>query len=371
MTRSRKPVVVGALAVALAGAGAGAGIYAALNSSANTNTIVRQVQVTGPSQPISRNGLSVNQIYRGAYRGVVEITVAGAEGRAQGSGFVYDRQGHVLTNQHVVDNGGSISVRFWNGATRNATLVGADPSTDVAVIKVDAASSLLRPLRLGNSSNMQVGDDVVAIGSPFGLEETVTRGIVSALHRQMTSPNGFSIDDSIQTDAAINHGNSGGPLLNGSGEVIGINSQIAGDSGGNEGVGFAVPSNTVRSVASQLISSGEAQHAYLGLSMETIPADVAPKLNMPAGVEVATVRGPDTPAGKAGLRGASGQTVVAGQPYSTGGDVITAVDGKPVHTTDELGRAIASKQPGDQVVITYVRDGSTFHVKVTLANRPS
>ncbi len=369
MTRSRKPLVVAVLAAALAGAGAGAGIYAALNSS--ESTIVRQVQVAGPAQPISENGLSVNQIYRGAYRGVVEITVVGAEGRAEGSGFVYDQQGHVLTNQHVVDSGGSISVRFWNGASRKATLVGSDPSTDVAVVKVDGATSLLHPLLLGNSSKMQVGDDVVAIGSPFGLEETVTRGIVSALHRQMTSPNGFSIDDSIQTDAAINHGNSGGPLLNGGGEVIGINSQIAGGSGGNEGVGFAVPSNTVRSVASQLISSGQAKHAYLGVSMETIPADVAPRLHMPAGVEVAQVRDPDTPAGKAGLRGANGQTVVAGQPYSTGGDVITAVDGKPVHTTDELGRAIASKQPGDQVVITYVRAGRTFHVKVTLANRPS
>ena len=169
----------------------------------------------------------------------------GQQGQAQGSGFVYDTAGHVITNEHVVEGANSISVRFWNGAAYKATLVGTDPSTDVAVIKVDAPASMLHPLELGNSSAIQVGQGVVAIGSPYGLEETVTAGIVSALHREMTAPNDFTIGDSIQTDAAINHGNSGGPLLDLTAKVIGVNSQIESDSGDNAGVGFAIPSNTV------------------------------------------------------------------------------------------------------------------------------
>jgi S1-C subfamily serine protease len=362
-----KPLVI-AIVAALIGAGAGAGIYAAVSSDGTT--VVRQVRVPGPSEQVAESPLSVNAIYRRSYRGVVELVVQSAEGRAQGSGFVYDTSGHVLTNQHVVEGATSVSVRFWNGTTRDATVVGTDTSTDLAVVNVDAPSSLLHPLRLGDSSQVQVGDDVVAIGSPFGLEETITRGIVSALHRQMTSPNGFSINDSIQTDAAINHGNSGGPLLNARGAVVGINSQIAGDTGANAGVGFAVPSNTVRKIAAELISKGRATHAYLGVSMETIPEPVAGKLGLPAGVEVVIVRS-RTPAQKAGLQGSTGERVVNGQPYSTGGDVITALDGKPVHTTDELARIVASKKPGDRIEITYVRGSATHTVTLTLANRPS
>src|SRR5213079_2589336 len=174
-----------------------------------------------------------------------------------------------VTNQHVVAGANSITVTFWNGKNVKATLVGTDPSTDLAVIHVSVPSAQLHPLPLGNSSAVQVGDGVVAIGSPFGLAETVTSGIVSALHRQMTSPSGFAIDNSIQTDAAINHGNSGGPLLDTQGRVVGVTAQIESDSGGNDGVGFAVPSNTVRSVAGQLISSGKAEHAYLGVSLSS------------------------------------------------------------------------------------------------------
>src|SRR5919197_4548579 len=256
----KRPRAVSAAAAligaALVGAGGGAATYAAFSSS-SSKTVVRQVTVADSEPAAAGNPLSVSQIYQRTYKGVVEVTVTspgeatpfgGSETqRAQGSGFVYDASGHIVTNQHVVAGAQSISVRFWNGKTYKATLVGSDPSTDLAVLDVDAPSSLLHPLTLGDSSKVGVGDGVVAIGSPFGLEETVTSGIVSALHRSMSAPSGFAIDDSIQTDAAINHGNSGGPLLNLQGRVIGVNAQIESDSGGNDGVGFAIPSNTVRS----------------------------------------------------------------------------------------------------------------------------
>jgi putative serine protease PepD len=236
-------------------------------------------------------------------------------------------------------------VTFWNGKTYSAHLVGSDPSTDTAVIKVDAPASVLHPIVLADSSAVQVGDGVVAIGSPFGLEETVTTGIVSALHRQMTSPNQFTIDDSIQTDAAINHGNSGGPLLNMLGQVIGITSQIESDSGGNDGVGFAVPSNTVRTIADKLIATGKVEHAYLGVSLN--PAS--------GGVKLATVRS-GAPAAKAGL-----------QP----GDLITAFGGKKLTSVDALRFAVDAKKPGDTVTVTFLRNGKSRTVSVTLVTRPA
>src|SRR4029453_8205394 len=241
------------VAGALIGAGGGAGTYAAL--SGNSKTVVRQVTV-GDSQPAaSTTGLSVNSVYKRTYRGVVEVKVNSQtsdsfggtrQQAAEGPGFVYATSGHVITNQHVVDGATSVRVTFWNGKTYDARVVGTDPSTDLAVLDVSAPSSSLYPLTVGDSSKVEVGDNVVAIGAPFGLAETVTAGIVSALHRQMTSPNNFSIDDSIQTDAAINHGSSGGPLLDAQGHVIGVNAQIESDSGGSDGVGFAIPSNTIK-----------------------------------------------------------------------------------------------------------------------------
>jgi S1-C subfamily serine protease len=364
-----------------AAAALGVGTYALVSPSGGTKTttVVRQVAVSAPQPTASTSTLSVSDVYKAAYRGVVEITVdatsggfpfGGRDQRAQGSGFVYDDAGHVVTNQHVVDGADSISVRFWNGATYRATLVGTDPSTDLAVVKVDAPSSLLHPLALGDSSGVEVGEGVVAIGSPFGLEETVTAGIVSAVHRQMTAPNNFTITDSIQTDAAINHGNSGGPLLDLAGKVIGVNAQIESDSGDNAGVGFAIPSNTVRSIVSQLVSSGDVRHAYLGVAVATIPASIASQLKIPAGVEVTEVRS-GTPADKAGLHAATGSSPVAGQGYPTGGDVITAIDGTKVTEAAELQSAIDAKRPGDTVSITYVRDGKTKTIRVTLATRPS
>jgi putative serine protease PepD len=376
---SKKTLLAAVAGAAVLGAAGGAGIYSAVSSSGGTTTVVRQVPVESPSPASSQSGLSVNQIYRLAHRGVVEITVVvgrsspfpgGQQESAQGSGFVYDKQGHIVTNQHVVDGSTSIRVRFWNGAEYKARLVGSDRSTDVAVIQVAAPSSLLEPLKLGDSSAVQVGDGVVAIGSPFGLEETVTTGIVSALHRQPTSPNNYAINDSIQTDAAINHGNSGGPLLDLAGRVIGINSQIAGDSGGNEGVGFAVPSNTVRSVVSQLIATGRAKHAFLGVSLQTVPASAAGRLGLVAGVEIGEVKA-GTPAAGAGLHGSTGSKFVDGEQYSTGGDVITAIDGRKVTSALDVQSIINGKEPGDRIQLTYVRNGQTRTVAVTLGNRPS
>jgi putative serine protease PepD len=342
------------VAGACIGAGGGAATYAAL-SSGGTKTVVRQVTVSDSQPASSESALSVNTIYERVRKGVVEITVTTQQsnglgsrsGQAQGSGFVYDADGHIVTNEHVVDGANSVSVTFWNGKKYDARVVGTDASTDLAVIKVDAPSSLLHPLALGDSSKLAVGDSVVAIGSPFGLEETVTTGIVSALHREMTSPNNFAIDDSIQTDAAINHGNSGGPLLNAQGKVIGVNSQIASDSGGNDGVGFAIPADTVRSIASQLISSGKAEHAFLGVSLQDG--------STAGGARVAQVRSA-TPAARAGLRA---------------GDVITGAAGKRVTSADELRAAINARQPGDTVSIKYTRNGTSHSVEVKLTSRPS
>jgi S1-C subfamily serine protease len=374
-----KKVLAGVLAAALVGAAAGAGIYAALGSSdSSTKTVVRQVAVPGGASPaVSRNGLSVTQIYKKTYRGVVEITVqegggsfpGAPQGLAQGSGFVFDSKGDVITNQHVVDGARSISVKFWNGVSYKATLVGADPSTDVAVIRVHAPSRVLHPVTLGDSGAVQVGQGVVAIGSPFGLEETVTSGIVSALHREMRSPNGYTIADSIQTDAAINHGNSGGPLLDTNGDVIGINAQIAGGSGGNEGVGFSVPSNTARNIASQLLAHGHAVHAYVGIIMDTIPASEASKLGVVPGAEIATVRG-SSPAQKAGLRGSTGNRVVDGQQFPVGGDVITKIGGHRVRTSEDVQSVVNGYKPGDTATFTFFRGGQTHTVQVTFGNRP-
>jgi S1-C subfamily serine protease len=379
MIRRTRTLSLAAALVAAAGIGAGgAATYAAL-SPEDTRTVVRQVTVEDSEPAASASPLSVNQIYRRAYKGVVEITVTaeasespfGApRAQGQGSGFVYDRQGHVVTNQHVVQGASSVSVRFWNGQSYDAEVVGSDASTDLAVLDVDAPASVLTPLRLGDSSEVKVGDGVVAIGSPFGLEQTVTSGIVSALHRQMTAPNDFSINDSIQTDAAINHGNSGGPLLNSSGRVIGVNAQIESESGGNDGVGFAIPSNTVRSIVSQLVQTGEVEHAYLGVGVQTIPASVADELDLVEGVALTEVRR-DTPAARAGLRAASGSRLVDGQSYPTGGDVVTALDGNDITSAEELQSVIDASKPGDTVSITFVRDGDSRTVRVQLASRPS
>jgi putative serine protease PepD len=330
------------VAGALIGAGGGAATYAALSSGKGT-TVVRQVTVSDGQPTSSSSSLSVQSIYRLAGKGVVEITA----GQGQGSGFVYDSNGHIVTNAHVVEGSSSVSIKFSNGKAYSARVVGTDASTDLAVLKVDAPVSQLFPLTLGDSSSLVVGDQVVAIGSPFGLEGTVTSGIVSALHREMTSPNNFAIDNSIQTDAAINHGNSGGPLLNAEGKVVGVTAQIESNSGGNEGVGFAVPSNTVRSIASQLISNGKAEHAFLGVVLRDSSSR--------AGAAIGQVR-TGTPAAHAALRA---------------GDIITAAAGTRINSASELRAVINAHRPGDTISVTYTRGGQSHTVKVKLAARPA
>jgi putative serine protease PepD len=378
MNRSRLPIVALVLVGTLAlGAGAGAVAFSVAHSSP-TKTVVRQVAVQSSEPTADSSALTPGQIYKQAYQGVVEITVStpqqtptgNQEAQAQGSGFVIDSDGHIVTNDHVVENADSVSVRFWNGNTYDASVVGTDPSTDLAVIKVDAPSSILHPVSLGDSSSVQVGDPVVAIGSPFGLEETVTSGIVSALHRQIEALNQFTINDTIQTDAAINHGNSGGPLFNAAGQVIGVNSQIAGQTGANVGIGFSIPSDTVRSIADTLISNGKVEHAYLGVSVQEIPATVAHDLNLTEGVETTQVRS-GTPAQQAGLKGATGKKMVQGTQYATGGDVITAIGGQKVKTSEGVQLAIDAHHPGDTIEITYWRKGETKTVSVKLATRPT
>ena len=365
--RSHAAVVLGLIAALALGLGLGAAAFSVLDDG--STTVVRQVTVDG-SDPVAVGGFSAAEIYDRASKAVVEISAGGSTQRAQGSGFVYDRDGHIVTNQHVVAGATSVSVSFWNGVERDAEVVGTDPSTDLAVLRVDAPGGLLSPLTLADSSAVDVGDPVLAMGSPFGLEETVTSGIVSALNRQMTSPNNFTINNSIQTDAAINHGNSGGPLLNGAGQVIGVNTQIRSDSGGSDGIGFAVPSSTVSSIVPQIISSGSVEHAYLGVGVASIPGTVSDELGLPAGVEVTEVR-QGTPAAEAGLKAATGSATVDGQSYPTGGDVITAVDGKAVTDGAALQNAIDAKKPGDSVSITYSRNGKSTTVQVSLGTRPS
>src|SRR4051812_44658561 len=361
------------VAVALASGAGGAAVYGladAGGSSPTTTALATAVPTAHPAAAVKTSGgLSVNQIYRQANAGVVDIKVrqsssaspdqfgggggngngngSGQESQAEGSGFVIDSDGHVATNQHVVDGATSITVTFADGKTASAKVVGTDPSTDVAVIKVDADKSELHPLTFADSNGVEVGDGAVAIGSPFGLEDTVTTGIVSALNRTIQAPNNFTISGAIQTDAAINHGNSGGPLLNSSGQVIGINSQIESDSGGSDGVGFAIPSSTVQRVAQELVSGGKVAHAYLGVQLTDAASG--------GGATVAQTVG-GGPGASAGLRT---------------GDVVTAIEGKSVDSSDALVAAVDSHKPGDPVTLTVKRGGDTSQIKVKLGTRPN
>src|SRR4051794_36832215 len=360
----RRQLAVAVLAAGLGGAVAA--VVVATTVPSKTTTVVREVVGSGTgvsstsssTTASSKTGSGVNAVYRSASPGVVEIVVTtgggstdlpfgqGQESKAQGSGWVYDTDGHIITNQHVVSGATSVHVRFSDGTVHPATVVASDPSTDLAVIKVSMPASQLHPLSLGDSNKVQVGDGVVAIGSPFGLQNTVTWGIVSALHRQMTAPSGF-YENAIQTDAAVNHGNSGGPLLNMAGQVVGVNTQIESDSGGNEGVGFAVPSSTLSSVASKLVSGKTVEHPYLGVFVGT-PANRT-------GAKVAQVKS-GSPAAGAGLKA---------------GDVITGFAGETIQSPNDLTAAVAGKAPGDKVTLTYVRNGTTKTTQVTIGNRPS
>ncbi|MGH2960932.1 MAG: S1C family serine protease [Solirubrobacterales bacterium] len=295
-------------------------------------------------------------------------------GTASGSGFVLDDEGHILTNAHVVADAREIQVTLGEDEDPvDAELVGKDTSTDVAVLKVDPDDAELHPLTLGSSSELAVGDPVVAIGNPFGLERTVTTGIVSALQRQIEAPNGFAISDVIQTDASINPGNSGGALLDQDGRVIGINSQIAtAGGGGSVGVGFAVPIDTARDVANQLLDSGEVEHAFLGISAADLTPEIADALNLSVdeGALVQRVV-PDGPAEEAGIEAGEQEVAVGDQQLLAGGDVITEVDGEPVTGMDDVIAAVNTKQAGDAVTLSLQRDDETENVTVELGERPA
>jgi S1-C subfamily serine protease len=387
--------VIGGLVVAILGWIAIAAGWIHSSDNDTTTTIPALSTTPAPqatSQQGSGKGLFVNQIYQQDAPGVAFIQAqtkpqpssllnpfgGGGGGTATGSGFVIDTDGHILTNAHVVEGATRIEVTLGRSDTPQvigAQVVGKDPSTDVALLKVDAPADELHPLQLGNSADSQVGDPVVAIGNPFGLDRTVTSGIVSALQRQIKAPNGFTIDNVIQTDAAINPGNSGGPLINRQGQVIGINSQIESpNGGGNVGIGFAIPINTVRDVVQQLLQSGTVQHAYLGISGTDLTPQIAKVLNLPVdqGALVQSVT-PDGPADRAGIQGGNPNATVTvdGARLHPGGDVITAIDGKPVRSMSDVIEDIASKQPGDTVEVTMVNGSQKRTVSVTLGNRPA
>jgi S1-C subfamily serine protease len=292
-------------------------------------------------------------------------------GTATGSGFVTDTAGHIVTNAHVVEGASDVQISFGDNKTVDARILGRDESTDVALLKVNPRGLKLKPLDLGDSGKVEVGDAVVAIGNPFGLDRTVTTGIVSALQRQLEAPNGFSISNVIQTDAAINPGNSGGPLLDSFGRVIGVNSQIAtGGGGGSVGIGFAVPINTVKKITQQLQDKGRVEHAFMGITGVSITKSMSDNLNLPTdrGVLVQQASGP---AKKAGVRGGDTQVSLGGADVLLGGDVVTEINGKQVRSMEDVIRIVDSKDPGDQVTLKLLRGKDEREAKVTLGTRPA
>ena len=333
----------------------------------------------GEQTPILTNkDLSLTEIFERSEAGVVRVNVIKSEQIAGlngvGSGFVFDQSGHVITNHHVIDNSEKIVVTFLDGSSYNANIVGSDPFTDIAVIKVDAEPYLLHPLPVGDSSNLKVGMQVVAIGNPFGLSGSMTAGIVSQLGRLLPSQDtGFSIPDVIQTDAAINPGNSGGPLLNIKGEVVGINTAIQSAIGEFTGIGFAIPSKTVSKIAPQLIEEGEYHHPWVGISGRDIDPDLAKILNLKDAkgfLIVTVVEG--SPADKAGLIGSSKTKEIDGVTYQVGGDVILSVDGKPVRKIDDiLIHLQREKSVGDEMVLEILRDGRNTNFVILLEERPN
>ncbi len=357
----------------LGGAVAGGIIAVIIASGASspktvTTTVVKPAQQAAlPASFSSGAGMTVNQIYRSASPGVVDIIVtarsqspsfgffgggSSQQTQGEGAGVVYNTKGDILTDEHVVSGETSVKVNFQDGKSYPATVVGTDPSTDVGVIHVDAPASELHPIPLADSSSAQVGDPVVAIGSPFSLPETTTTGIVSQTGRSITAPNNYTIPNAIQTDAAINPGNSGGPLLDASAHVLGLNDQIetnnqtAGGQGSSSGVGFAIPSNTVARIANALIGGQHVQHAYVGVLLSGLSA---------GGAEVASVQ-PGTPGAQAGLKAR---------------DLITAIDGKAVTSTDQFIAMVDNYSPGQTVTMTVKRAGQTQSIKVKLGTRPA
>jgi S1-C subfamily serine protease len=390
--RTHVPRVLGLAAVSLLGGLVALGA-AALSGElgGGTTTVVQTSPSPAAAVPaVAEDRLSVSDIYELAASGVVQITTRSTPGeddysrrfaepgpqQTLGSGFVLDKAGHIITNYHVIEGGDEIHVSFSNQDTLEAKLVGSDPSTDLAVLRVEADSRGLTPLQLGDSDAVRVGDPVVAIGNPFGLDRTATAGIVSAVQeRTITAPNGDPIDHVIQTDAPIHRGNSGGPLLNERGQVIGVNSHIGTDGVGSDadaGVGFAVPSNTVKHVTAQLVDKGKVDRAYLGIGGTAVTRELAQLFGLPVDTGILVERvGPSTPASKADLRGGNSDVVVAGESYSLGGDVIVAIDGERVASLPDLRDILSRFEPGDDVQMRIYRGSKQLTLRVLLERQPT
>jgi S1-C subfamily serine protease len=375
--------MAGALFAAALAGGTVAVIGAAIIGTGEHTTTIRELVPAAPTLPadVSQTSqdrpLTVRDIYDRDAPGVVQVTTTtkvklpqtdwfgnpfGPPGtevqRSLGSGFVIDKAGYIVTNYHVVGNAQSVHVSFSNNDSMKAEMIGKDPATDVALLKVAASSRALKPLSLGDSDGVHVGDQVAAIGNPLGLDRSITLGIVSALHRSLTSPEGTPIDRVIQTDAALNHGNSGGPLLNAQGQVVGVSSAVStGDLGQtNTGIGFAIPINTVRDVVAELRAHGHVDHPYLGVVTRPVSTAMARIFNLPVqkGLLVESVAA-GSGADRAGLRGGTSQVVVEGESYQLGGDVITKADGVSVSTTEELREIVSELKPGDSLPVVFYR----------------
>ncbi len=340
------------------------------NDNQMPNTIVETTK-------LDSNNLSLIEIFEKSEPGVVRVNVQRSETsdvvNGVGSGFVFDKKGHIITNAHVVKDAKKVVVTFLDGRSYNAELIGIDEYTDMAVLKVNADLALLRPLLIGDSSNLKVGETITAIGNPFGLSGSMTSGIVSQLGRLLPSGAGYSIPDVIQTDAAINPGNSGGPLLNMRGEMIGINTAIQSATGEFTGVGFAIPSQTVAKIIPTLIEKGEYKHPWIGISGRDIDPDMAKVLELrdAVGFLVVTVV-ENSPASKAGLMGSEKTIQVGGVNYALGGDIILSVDGIEVRKiADILIHLQRSKTVGDEMVLEILRDNRTTNITIILQERPN
>lgn len=330
----------------------------------------------GQSNPYTQK-LSLIEIFEKSEPGVIRVNVQRAEQQSGlngvGSGFVFDKKGHIITNAHVINDAKKVVVTFLDGRSYNAEVIGSDEFTDIGVIKVNADLKLLHPLTLGDSSNLKVGEQIAAIGNPFGLSGSMTSGIVSQLGRLLPSDSGYSIPDVIQTDAAINPGNSGGPLLNMRGEIVGINTAIQSATGEFTGVGFAVPSKTIAKIVPSLISKGEYNHPWIGISGRDIDPDLAKVLNLSdaVGFLIVTVI-EESPAAKAGLHGSEDIVSIEGINYPKGGDIILSVDGIEVRQIDDiLIHLQRAKSVGDEMIMEILRDGRTTNITITLQERPN
>ena len=378
----RAAILLGLLA--LAGCGGGDDKDAASGDSGKSETTkVEVIENSG-----QEGGFDPKAIYETEAPGVVTVLslfeAGGLDsleqgGAGVGSGFVLNGEGEVVTNAHVVTTGESdavsrakeVFVEFADGNQVEAEIVGADPNADIALLKIDPKGLKLRPLPLGESASVEVGEPVAAIGSPFGEKQSLSVGVISAIDRSIDSLTSFDIAGAFQTDAAINPGNSGGPLVDGEGRVIGINQQIKSTSGGGEGVGFAVPVDAVKRSIDKLRDGGEARYAYLGVSSVELYPQLVDRfeLDVEQGAWVQEVN-PGGPAEKAGLRGGGSEVTFQARAFRPGGDVITKVDGKPVEDSAQLAELIAAYEPGDEVPVEVHRDGETEEIKVKLGERP-